>query len=146
LTSAIRWLSPTWFVSRWDREAVGPDDQQYKWTRIVAGEYRDGWLAWLCEFELDDEDAAFAYTKERMRASSRVAVTNRASEVSDDLIRAMQAHDVDATLGYCSDQYVFDDRRQLSGDPNEGRAGLRAAVERILKQFTGFEGARWRSG
>ncbi len=139
-TSAIRWLSPTWFVSRWDREAVGPDDQQYKWTRIVAGEYRDGRLAWLCEFELDDEDAAFAYTKERMRASSRVAVTNRASEVSDDLIRAMQAHDVDATLGYCSDQYVFDDRRQLSGDPNEGRAGLRAAVERILKQFTGFEG------
>ncbi len=112
-TSAIRWLSPTWFVSRWDREAVGPDDQQYKWTRLVAGECRNGQLAWLCKFELDDEDAAFAYTKERMRSSSRVAVTNRASEVSDDLIRAMQAHDVDATLGYCSDQYCV---RRPAGD------------------------------
>jgi tetratricopeptide (TPR) repeat protein len=139
-TSAICWLSPTWFVSRWDREAVGPDDQQYKWSQVVAGECRDGRMVWVCEFELDDEDAAFAYTNERMRACSRVAVTNRASEVSDDLITAMQAHDLDATLGCCSDPYVLDDHRQLSGDPIKGRAGLRTAVERNFKQFTSFEG------
>ena len=34
-----------------------------------------------CEFELDDEEAAFAYAEERVRATrSRLAVINRASQ------------------------------------------------------------------
>ena len=55
---------------RFEREAVGPDDEQYTWTRLLAGECRDGRLAWVCEFDPDDEDAAFAYAEERIRAAS----------------------------------------------------------------------------
>ena len=73
-TSAIRWLSPTWCVMCLEREAVGPDDEQYTWTRLLAGECRDGRLAWVCEFDPDDEDAAFAYAEERIRTASDTVV------------------------------------------------------------------------
>jgi hypothetical protein len=52
-----------------EREAIGSDDELYTWTRLLAGGCRDGRLAWVCEFELDDEDAAFAYVEERVRAA-----------------------------------------------------------------------------
>ena len=51
----------------------------------------------MCQFDLEDEEAAFAYAEERVRATtSRLAVTNRASETVEAGWRAMQAHDVDA--------------------------------------------------
>ena len=34
---------------------------------------------------------------------------------------------------------MYDDRRRLSGDPIEGRAGIRAAVERIFEQYSNYE-------
>ena len=37
--------------------------------RIVVTEIRDGRIVSMCEFELDDEEAAFAYAEERMRAT-----------------------------------------------------------------------------
>ena len=40
------------------------------WTKVYAGEVRDGRLASMCEFDLEDEEAAFAYAEERMRASA----------------------------------------------------------------------------
>ena len=32
--SAVCWLSPTWFVGRYEREAVGRDGERYAWTHI----------------------------------------------------------------------------------------------------------------
>ena len=85
--SAVSWLSPRWSVARHEREAVGLDGEQFEWARLLVIEYRDGRFASLCDFDLEDEDAAFAYAEERMRAtSSRLAVSNRASEAADDLI------------------------------------------------------------
>ena len=79
---SLRWVSPTVVVARFEREAVGQDGEQYSWTRLMSCEVRDGRVASMCEFELDDEEAAFAYAEERMRATtSRLAVTNRACEI-----------------------------------------------------------------
>ena len=100
----------------------------------------NGRLASVCQFELEDEAAAFAYAEERMRATnSRLAVTNRASQTAQALHRAMSAADLEATIGCFSDLFVYDDRRRLSGDPIRGVAELRAAVERILAQYSRFE-------
>ena len=78
--SAMRWLSPTCCVSRNERTAVGHDGEQYAWTRLYVFEVRDGRGVASCEFEVDDEEAAFAYAEERMQATaSRLAVSNRAS-------------------------------------------------------------------
>jgi hypothetical protein len=94
----------------------------------------------MCQFELDDEEAAFAYAEERMlAASSRLALTNRASEVADGLVAAFHARNIDAAVDAYSDPLVYDDRRRLSGDPINDRAGVRAATERLREQYTVFE-------
>ncbi len=139
-SSAIRWLSPTWGVARLEREAVGLDGEKYAWARLQVVEFRDGRLASMCRFEVDDEEAAFAYAEERVRAaSSRLAMSNRVTEVSDRLVAAMNARDIEATIDAFSDQIVYDDRRRLNGDPIEDRDGLRAAFERIFEQYSVFE-------
>ncbi|MDQ1447044.1 MAG: hypothetical protein QOC79_15, partial [Actinomycetota bacterium] len=138
--SAACWVSPTWSVARFEREAVGLDGEQYAWTRVLVAEVRDGRLASMCEFELDDEESAFAYAEERMRAaSSRLAVTNRASEVMHDFARAFEARDADAIGAAYSEQFVYDDRRRLSGDPIAGYSEMRAAAERVFEQYSVFE-------
>lgn len=53
-----------------ERQAVGRDGERYTWTGIDVAEIRDGRFAWACQFELDDEAAAFAYVAERMRAAT----------------------------------------------------------------------------
>ena len=58
--SAVCWLSPAWLVARLDREAVGPEGEPYAWTRLMVSDVRDGRIASMCEFEADDEEAAFA--------------------------------------------------------------------------------------
>jgi hypothetical protein len=63
--SASLWVSPTCCISRNEREGLGRDGEQYSWTRIYVFDVRDGRCAGLCEFELDDEAAAFAYAEER---------------------------------------------------------------------------------
>lgn len=105
----------------------------------MASELRDGRLASSCLFELDDEDAAFAYAEERMRAAGRLAVTNRGSEVGYHLTAALEARDIDGAVGLYSEQVVYDDCRRLSGDPIEGRAGVRSNLGRICKQYSVFE-------
>ncbi|MEY2433790.1 MAG: hypothetical protein QOC92_3515, partial [Acidimicrobiaceae bacterium] len=139
--SAILWLSPNWAVARQQRDAVGLDGERYEWTRFLVAEYRDGRLASLCDFDVQDEEAAIAYAEERVRAAaSRLAVSNRASEVMNHLARAFEARDADAIGAAYSEQFVFDDHRRLSGDPIEDRAGMRAASERIYGQYSVFEG------
>lgn len=65
--SAVRWVSPGWSVARLEREAAGPEGEQYAWTRLLVIETRDGRLASMYQFELDDEEAAFAFADRRAR-------------------------------------------------------------------------------
>ena len=119
--------------------AVGPDGEDYEWSRIYVNELRDGRLASVCQFD-DDEEAAFAYADTLVApVPSRLAVSNRASEVAHDIVQALRAHNINAAVGAYSDQLMYDDRRRLSGHPIEGRAGLRVATERILEQYSEFE-------
>jgi hypothetical protein len=67
--SALCWLSPTLAVGRFERDAVGRDGERYAWTLIDVAEIRDGQVALTCQFELDGEEAAFAYAEECMRAA-----------------------------------------------------------------------------
>jgi hypothetical protein len=46
---------------------VGTGGEQFAWTRIYVGEIADGRVARACEFDIDDEDAAFAYAEEQVR-------------------------------------------------------------------------------
>ncbi len=138
--SVICWLSPMSCVSRLEREAIGRDGERFTWTRVVASEIRDGRVASMCGFELEDEEAAFTFAEERMHAvGSRVAVTNRSVQSSERLGAAMNAGDIDVIMGCYSDHLVYDDRRRLTGDPISGRAEFRAAFERILAQYSHFE-------
>jgi class 3 adenylate cyclase/ketosteroid isomerase-like protein len=141
--SAACWLSPNYCVGRTERDAIGPDGEQYAWTRLHVFELRNGRLASMCEFELGDEDQAFAYAEERVRAdASRLALTNRASPTIEALARTIRAADVDGTVGWYADTFVFDDRRRLSGDPVRGIPELRAAIQRIVDQYRHFD---WRT-
>ena len=138
--SALRWLSPKLAVSRLDREAIGRGGERYSWTWILVGEVRDGRFGYSCLFELDDEEAAFAYAEERMHADlPRLAVTNQADRTAQAYWAAMRSHDADRALECCADGIVYDDRRSITGDPILDRASLRAAFTRIFEQYTDFE-------
>ena len=134
------WLSPTCTVARCEREAVGKDGEPYTWSFAIVWEIRDGRVAAMCEFDLEDEDAAFGYAEERVRATtSRLAVTNEACEAAVPFFRALNAHDPDSALKSVSNQFVFDDHRRFSGDVVVGREAMRAAIGRVLDQYTRFE-------
>ena len=79
--AVVSWLSPVWVVVRQHREAVGRDGERYEWLTLHVSEVRGGRLQSICQFEIDDEEAAFAYAEERVRATtSRLALTNRSCE------------------------------------------------------------------
>ena len=138
--SAVCWLSPTIGVGRHERQAIGHDGEKYAWTRLYVYEFRENRFAHMCEFDVEDEEAAFAYAEERIRAtSSRLVVENRATRTAQAFWRVTRAHDIDGILECCSDRIVYDDRRRISGNPIHDRAGFRAAFERILEQYNRFE-------
>ena len=138
--SAGCWLSNGWFVVRLEREAVGRDGETYAWSWLNVGAVRDGRFESSCVFDPEDEEAAFAYAEERMQATaSRLAVTNRAAEVGRLLIEALGDHDIDAAVTAYSEKFDYDDHRRLSGDPIDDIAGARAAIERILAQYSQFD-------
>ncbi|UUO00523.1 hypothetical protein M4D79_16345 [Mycolicibacterium novocastrense] len=121
---------------RFEREAIGRDNEIYSWTWLHVTEWRAGRVSLICRFDLDDEDAAFAYADERIRATgSRLAVANRASEIANASWRGMHAHDIDAAVAPLSDRVVVEDRRQLSGDPLEEIAQLHEGMGRVLEQY-----------
>jgi ketosteroid isomerase-like protein len=134
--SAMDWLSPTLVVARFEQDAVGTDGEQFAWCHIDVVEITNGRITSLCLFELDDEEAAFAYAEERMRAaSSRLSVTNLARETWDAMVAASQGHDVDAMTSCYAQPFDFDDKRRLGGYP---LTDLRAAAEQILAQYKHF--------
>jgi ketosteroid isomerase-like protein len=65
----VRWLSPIWTVVHQQREAIGRDGERFTWTWLYASEFRRGRIASMTQFELDDEEAAFAYAEERSKES-----------------------------------------------------------------------------
>ena len=65
--SAIHWLSPTDHVGRLEREALGHDGEQYAWSFILVNRYSEGRVASIRQFEVEDEDAAFAYADAALR-------------------------------------------------------------------------------
>ena len=135
-----RWLSPDCAVVRQEREATGPDGETFAWTQLYAGRFPGDVVIWVCEFEVDDEDAAFAYAEERMRvAPSRLAVSNQASEVGQHFVAALQAGDIDTAAAFYSDHIVYDDRRRLTGDPINGAAAVHDAIERFAQHYNRFE-------
>jgi limonene-1,2-epoxide hydrolase len=139
--SAECWLDSNCGVVRYERQAVGLDGEQFAWTRLFVFDARNGQATGMCEFEPENENEAFAYAEERMRATtSRLAVTNRSCETVHAINRAMQSHDTDGAMRCFSDRLVYDDRRRLSGDPIHGRAAFRTAFDRILEQYSRFEG------
>ena len=136
----VSWLSPTWAVQRMEREAVGRNGETYTWSYIDVSEVRDSQLASGCRFDIEDEDAAFAYAEERIRATtSRLAVTNKATETNAAGWRAMRNHDADALVAIYADRFVYDDRRRLSGGPIDDRDAMRAAATRVFDQYANFE-------
>ena len=138
--SVICNLSPTVYVARFERESVGQDGELYRWTYADVHEFRDGRLASACRFELADEESAFAYAEERIRAGDgKLKVSNGASRAGDARGAAMNAADVDRAVACCSEDFVQDDRRRLSGDPIRGAAELRSACEQALAQYSRFE-------
>jgi hypothetical protein len=62
--SAVCWLTPTICVQRGERRCFRSDGEKYAWTRIYTSEVRDGLLASICEFEVEDEVKAFDYGNE----------------------------------------------------------------------------------
>ena len=96
--SAIHWVSPTCYVGRGDVLAVGADGEEYTWARVYVGEFSNGLMSSVHQFE-SDEQAAFAYAEERMRATaSQLAVSNRASDAAQRVNAALSAGDVAALL------------------------------------------------
>jgi ketosteroid isomerase-like protein len=138
--SAIEWLTPNWGVLRLERESTGNDGELYSWTRVIAAEQRGGACVHFCEFDLDDEQAAFEYAEQRAASThSRVAVTNRSCGVAHAITAALRAHDLDAVMRCCRDDMVYDDRRMLSGEPIRGNGEFRAAWQRVLQQYNSFD-------
>ena len=138
--SAVCWLSPTCSVVRQQREAEGQDGERYAWSRLYVGEVRDGRLASVCQFELDDEECGIR-VRRGAGASDRQPTGRHqpCNRVGYRVVGASQDRDIDAVVAAYSDQFTYDDRRRLSGDPVTTRAELRAAVERIGEQYSRFE-------
>ena len=108
--------------------------------RLYVGEFRDGLLASVRQFELDDEEAAFAYAETLITPRpSRLAVTNRASE-ADRRIVAGDAGPRRRQLVGCYADRSCTTIVAMSGDPIEGRAGLRAALSASTSSISRFEG------
>lgn len=138
--SAITWVSPTWFVGRFEREAGDRTADDVAWDRILVGQIRDGRLAHICMFTLDNEDAAFAYAEERASASAkRLPLTNKASDVALRVTAALSHGDPDAFVAAYREDWSRDDRRRLAGAPIGSPADMRVSVVRMLKQFNNFE-------
>lgn len=136
--SAIHWMSPTVSVARFQRDAVGADGTDYRWTMLIVSEFRDGRTSAAHQFEHDDEAEAFAFAK-RLTQSTRLAMSNRAAEVDAKITHIAVARDFDSLTRFYAEGFDYDDHRRLRGDPVVGHTALRAAIERLANHYTIFE-------
>lgn len=138
--SATRWLSTDCLVSRIEIQAIGPEGDEYSWPRLIVGEIRGGRLAAIHQFDVDDEDAAFAYAEEVVaERAGRLPMTNMATDNGAMIAAAFRTGDVETVVDCYAQDYIFDDRRSLTGDPVEGRSALRVAAARIAEQYSVFD-------
>jgi hypothetical protein len=135
--SAVSWLSPTCGVARFVREAVGLDGEEYTWGWLNVAEFRDGRLASLCEFDVDDEQEAFAYAEEVVAARpSRLAVTNPGSESQRRWFQLVARDGLEsAPAPFINEQFQVIDRRAMPSAPCiGGEAGI-AGLRRLLADY-----------
>lgn len=134
----IHWPSADVMVATGRLVAVNDDDAQYTWDRFYTCEFRDTLVAAVCEF--DDEEAAVAYAAERTDSiEDSLAVRNRVSAASQSFTRALQDRDLEAAVAHFAEGWVMDDHRHFGGDPIRGKQEVRAALTRILAQYSHFE-------
>ena len=127
---------------RLEREAVGRDGETYAWTWLTVSAVREGRFVSSCFFDPEDEEAAFAYAEERMRATaSRLAVTNRASADRNDILsNAMRDHDVDGATRLLLGSTLY---MTIVGASAATRSTALTEcgrlIERVCAQYTQFE-------
>ena len=61
--SAIEWISPEVTVATGEARGISRDGAEYAWSGIYVGVFRGGLFESIYGFELEDEDAAFAYAE-----------------------------------------------------------------------------------
>ena len=133
------WLSPTCGIGRHEREAVGRDGERYAWTRLVVFEVRDGRNTSMCVFELEDEEAAFAYAEERARAHRKPPAGRQPRQPACGTLsgHAMRSHMPMPRPRSSPTSFVL--RRSAAAERRSDRAErVRTAVERIFEQYTGL--------
>ena len=120
---------------------MGQDGEIYAWTRIHRS--RDPrWTSRVsCRFDIDDEEAAFAYAEERLRATaSRLAVANRATQTATKYCRTpcglstSMARLNAAPINLCMTIVGESAVTRSAAEPTCGRPS-----ERIFAQYTQFE-------
>ena len=86
--------------------------EDYRWSRIYVTQFRDALLVSGREFDIDDEEIAFAYAESLLaRVRNRFVVCNRASMVADGLFAALRAKDL--WRPSYAERLVYDDRRRI---------------------------------
>ena len=66
-------------VGRRSAKGIGLEGQGYAWTDIYAFEFQGDAVAWICQYNVEDETQAFADAEARTLLSPRrLAVANRA--------------------------------------------------------------------
>ena len=50
-------------VPKRQREAIGLEDEEFAWSHVLVNSWKNGQLAFICEFDADDLDPAFAYAE-----------------------------------------------------------------------------------
>lgn len=135
--SAVCWVSPTCIVCLFEREAVGLDGEQYAWTWLMVCEVRDGQFTSMCDFEPEDEAAAFAYAEQLVAArSSRLAVANVATDGERRVHERLGQPDFDpAFLSFTHEQVRLVDRRAMPGTPWFGRKAALVNFRRFLIDY-----------
>ena len=91
--------------------------------------------------EFDTEGEAFAYAESRRNKAAEAGwplpiVPARWDSAWSAMCEAATSR---RQVTCYADSAVYDDRRQISGEPVAGRADIRAAIKRITEQFQHFE-------
>ncbi len=135
----IRWLSPECAVSRNEISALGPDCEDYRWTRFCVTTIDRGLPMSVHQFETEQEAFAYAEALLAKATAGRLPVSNRADRTVAAIYRSARARDAHAVVDLYADALTFDDRRLMPGAPIGDRAQRLANTERMMSQYPHFE-------
>ena len=138
--ATMRWVAPDCNICLSEVRGAGADGEEYRWSRICVGYHRDGLALSVREFDVEDEDAAFAYADSLVaRRKSRLVVYNTAKRFADKVFDAMRAGDASAATEFRSKDLVYNDRRRFAGALIADKGHLGAATAIALAQYNHFE-------